>query len=78
VVLDSAPILRAADSVLLAKLCRHILFVVEADRVPGALISEAVRRFPCRDRAKIHGVLTRVRPSRLNKHDYYGGYSPQE
>ena len=31
--LDSPPVLHVADPVLLAKLCQHVIFIVEAGRV---------------------------------------------
>ena len=74
VVLDSPPVLRVADAVMLAKLCRHILFIVGSGRVPGELVIEAVQRFSEEDRGKIIPLLTRVRPSEMNPRDYFGGY----
>ena len=74
VVLDSPPVLRVADAVLLAKLCQHILFIVGSGRVPGELVVEAVQRFSEEDRGKIIPLLTRVRPSEMNPRDYFGGY----
>jgi len=75
VILDSPPVLNVADSVLLANFCQHIVFVVEAGRVPSALVNEAIRRFSEEDRAKMFTLLTRVRSSYLDKRDYYSGYA---
>ena len=74
VILDSPPVLHVADPVLLAKLCQHVIFIVEAGRVPGEQVGEATRRFPAEDRSKMVTLLTRVRPSHLDKRDYYSGY----
>ena len=75
VILDSAPVLHVADPVLLAKLCHYVIFVVEAGRVSGDLVAEAIRRFPEADRNKIYTLLTRVRFNDLDKRDYYRGYA---
>jgi polysaccharide biosynthesis transport protein len=75
VILDSPPVLHVADSVLLADLCQHVIFVVEAGRVPREQVREAARRFPAEDRAKMFTLLTRVRRSQLDKRDYYSGYA---
>ena len=74
VILDSPPVLHVADPVLLANLCQHIIFIVEAGRVPGEQVGEAIRRFPAGDRSKMITLLTRVRPGHLDKRDYYSGY----
>ena len=76
VVLDSPPVLRVADAVMLAKFSRHILFIVEAGRMTADLVIEAIRRFAEEDRPRIVPILSRVRPANLNKRDYYGGYGP--
>jgi hypothetical protein len=75
VILDSPPVLHVADPVLLAKFCQHVIFIVEAGRVPGEQVAEATRRFPAEDRAKMFALLTRVRPSHLDNRDYYSGYA---
>ena len=74
VILDSPPVLHVADPVLIASLCQHIVFIVEAGRVPGELVAEATRRFTEEDREKMFTLLTRVRPDHLDKRDYYSGY----
>jgi hypothetical protein len=74
VILDSPPVLHVADPVLLANLCQHVIFIVEAGRVPDEQVGEATRRFPQEDRSKMVTLLTRVRPSHLDKRDYYSGY----
>ena len=60
VILDSPPVLHVADPVLIASLCQHIVFIVEAGRVPGELVAEATRRFTEEDRVKMFTLLTRV------------------
>jgi succinoglycan biosynthesis transport protein ExoP len=74
VILDSPPVLHVADPVLLANLCQHVIFIVEAGRVPGEQVGEATRRFAAEDRSKMVTLLTRVRPSHLDKRDHYSGY----
>ena len=76
VILDSPPVLRVADALLLAKVSQQILFIVKAGSMSGELVSEVVHRFPDEDRAKISTLLTQVRRSDLAKADYYGGYAP--
>ena len=75
VILDSPPVLHVADPVLLARLAQHIVFVVQAGRVPNALVSEAIHRFPEDDRAKMLTLLTRVKRSLMDASNYYGGYA---
>ena len=75
VILDSPPVLHVADPVLLAKLCQYVIFIVAAGRVPGEQVGEATRRFPAEDRPKMFTLLTRVRPSHLDKRDFYSGYA---
>ena len=76
VILDSPPVLHVADPVLITSLCQHIVFIVEAGRVPGELVAEATRRFTEADRVKMFTLLTRVQSDRLDKRDYYSGYHP--
>jgi capsular exopolysaccharide synthesis family protein len=75
VILDSAPALHVVDPILLASICQQIIFVVEAGRMPSALVGEAIRRFSEEDRAKIFTLLTRVQTRYLDKRDYYSGYA---
>jgi len=75
VILDSAPVLHVADPILLAGLCQHVVFVVEAGRLPAALVGEALQRFSEADRPKISTLLTRVRSNQLSRQDYYSGYA---
>jgi polysaccharide biosynthesis transport protein len=75
VILDSPPALHVADPVLLGKYCEHIIFVVQAGRLPYALVAEALRRFSADDRAKMVTLLTRVKRSLMDRRDYYSGYT---
>jgi polysaccharide biosynthesis transport protein len=74
VILDSPPVLRVADPLLLAKYCQHILFVVRAGFAQSELVSQATQRFPTADRPKVRALLTRVKPRDLDSGGYYGGY----
>jgi succinoglycan biosynthesis transport protein ExoP len=74
VILDSPPALHVADPIVIAGLCQHIIFIVQADRVPGELVSEAIRRFAEQDRIKMSTLLTRIRPDFMDRSDYYSGY----
>jgi succinoglycan biosynthesis transport protein ExoP len=74
VILDSPPILRVADPLLLARHCHHILFVVRAGFARADLVSQATQRFPVEDRPKVRGLLTRVKRQDLDSGGYYGGY----
>ncbi|WP_428485842.1 GumC family protein [Rhodopila sp.] len=76
VVLDSPPVLRVADTMIMAELCQHILFIVRSNYLASGLISEATRRFAETDRLKIFTLLTGVRPNHLQRGDYFGGYLP--
>jgi len=75
VILDSAPVLHVADPILLAGLCQHVVFVVEAGRLPATLVGEALQRFSEADRANISTLLTRARSNQLSRQDYYSGYA---
>jgi capsular exopolysaccharide synthesis family protein len=77
VIMDTPPVLRVADAVLLGKLAHHILFVVEAGRLKGEVVNEAIRRFTERDRSKIFTLLMRAKREEMNQQDFYGGYDGQ-
>ena len=74
VILDSPPVLRVADPLLLAKYCQHILFVVRAGFTQSDLVGEATQRFPSEDRPKLRALLTRVKRNDLDGGGYGGGY----
>ena len=75
VILDSAPVLHVVDSVLLASLCQHVVFIVEAGRLSSELVGAAIQRFAKEDRGKIFTLLTRVRAGDLDARDYFRGYA---
>lgn len=70
VVIDSPPVLRVSDPVLLSRWADLILFAVRAEKTPLSLVTEAIQRFPERARSRIATVLTCARYS----HGAYGGY----
>jgi polysaccharide biosynthesis transport protein len=74
VILDSPPVLHVIDPVLMSDLCDYILFIVESGRVPRELVSEAIRRFSDRGRDHMLTLLTRVKPRKMDKRDFYSGY----
>jgi capsular exopolysaccharide synthesis family protein len=74
VILDSPPVMRVADAVLLSELSQFTLFVVAHGRVAGRLVTEAISRFPAERQKKVFALLTRVPDSQLDRRDYYGGY----
>jgi succinoglycan biosynthesis transport protein ExoP len=75
IVIDSPPVMRVTDAVLIAKLCHHVLFIVRSGCMTGELVSEAIGRFADEDRGKIFTLLNRVRERNLRETDYYGGYA---
>lgn len=77
VILDSPPVLHVADPVVLAKLSQHIVFIVQAGRLPNEMVTEAIRRFSDDDQTKMVTLLSRVRRRLMNKVDYYSGYVSQ-
>ena len=75
IIMDSPPSLHVADPVVLAKLCDHIVFIVQAGRLPTKLVVEALRRFPDEECVKIVALLTRVRRNNMDHCGYYSGYT---
>ena len=78
VILDSPPVLRVADPLLLAQYCQHVLFIVRAGAMSPDLVTQATQRFPDADRKKVRTMLVRVSPRDIDKGDYYGGYGMTE
>ncbi|WP_428488735.1 GumC family protein [Rhodopila sp.] len=74
IILDSPPVLRVADPLILARYCRHILLIVRAGFTRADLVSQAMERFTTEDRPKLRALLTRVKPQDLDSGGYYGGY----
>jgi uncharacterized protein involved in exopolysaccharide biosynthesis/Mrp family chromosome partitioning ATPase len=74
VVLDSPPVLRVADPVLVSAHSDVVLLVVGWERTLRAEVAEAIARFPEGQRARLATVLNWVRPGRLAPHGYSEGY----
>ena len=75
VVLDSPPIMRVADAVVLSQHSDAVLFAVGWERASRTVVVEAMRRLPRAMRARMATVMTRVRPGRLDPLGYYEGYA---
>lgn len=75
VVLDSPPIMRVADAVVLSSYSDVVLLAVAWERTSSDMLAEAIRRLPEDARARTATVLTRVRPGRLDPLSYYAGYA---
>jgi len=75
VILDSPPIMRVADAVVLSQHSDAVLFAVGWERTSRTVVMEAMRRLPRSMRARIATVMTRVRPGRLDPLGYYEGYA---
>jgi capsular exopolysaccharide synthesis family protein len=73
VVLDSPPIMRVADAVVLSSYM--VLFAVGWDRTSSDVLAEAMRRLPEDTRSRTATVFTRVPPGRLDPLSYYAGYA---
>jgi capsular exopolysaccharide synthesis family protein len=75
VVLDSPPIMRVADAVVLSSYSDVVLFAVAWDRTSSDVLAEAMRRLPEDARARTATVFTRVAPGRMDPLSYYAGYA---
>jgi capsular exopolysaccharide synthesis family protein len=75
VILDSPPIMRVADAVLLSPQCDVVLMAVAWERTPADMVAEAIRRLPEEVRSRAATVLTRVNPGKLDPLSYYAGYA---
>lgn len=75
VIMDSPPIMRVADAVVLSAQCDVVLVAVAWERTSSDMLAEAIRRLPEDVRARTATVLTRVRPGRLDPLSYYAGYA---
>ena len=75
VILDSPPVMRVADAVVLSQHSDAVLFAVGWERTPRTVVLEAMRRLPRSMRARMATVMTRVRPGRLDPLGYYEGYA---
>ncbi len=74
IILDSPPVLRVADPVLLAQWSDLTLFVVRANRTSFALVREALRRLPDAQRSTVILTLNYVTRQQFDPREYYGGY----
>jgi hypothetical protein len=72
--MDSPPVMRVSDAVLLSQSSLFTLFAVAHGRVSGDVLAEAISRFPQDRQARILTVLTRVPRGRMDARDYYSGY----
>jgi uncharacterized protein involved in exopolysaccharide biosynthesis/Mrp family chromosome partitioning ATPase len=75
VVLDSPPIMRVADAVVLSAYSDVVLFAVGWERTSSDMLAAAIQRLPEDARARTATVLTRVRPGRMDPSSYYAGYA---
>ncbi|MFC3125981.1 GumC family protein [Pseudoroseomonas globiformis] len=75
VILDSPPVMRVADAVVLSQHSDAVLFAVGWERTSRTVVMEAMRRLPRSMRARMATVMTRVRPGRLDPLGYYEGYA---
>lgn len=74
VLIDSPPVLRVPDPVLLARFCDVVLLAVRSERTAQAQVIEALQRFPAKCHDRIATLLTHARPTDLNQPGFYGGY----
>lgn len=78
VVLDSPPVLRVVDPVVLSRWSDVTLFAVRWNRTSVGQVTEALRRFPDAQRARVVMVLNRVHKSALHQRGYYSGYGVRQ
>jgi len=74
IVIDSPPIMRVPDAMLLARGADAVAMVVSWRRTPRRLVREAMRRLSLAPDQPAGIVLTRV-PDRAAGQDFYSGYS---
>jgi Mrp family chromosome partitioning ATPase len=72
VLVDSAPLLPVADSVVLSRLCDGILLVVRRDRALKSALPEALNRF---EPSKLLGLVLNDFPSRHGCPAYFRSFS---
>jgi len=75
VIIDSPPIMRVADAVIVAPHADAVLFAVGWRRNSRRTVREAMQRLPEAIRNRTATVFTRVRRGRMDPLDYYHGYS---
>lgn len=74
IILDSPPVLRVADPILLSRWIDMTLFIVRSNLTTIALVSEALRRLPEAQRSNITLALNQVRRRQADPRDFYSGY----
>jgi succinoglycan biosynthesis transport protein ExoP len=74
IIIDSPPVLRVADPVILARSADRILLVVREDRTPRRDVIEAINRFPRDRQGLLVTLLVDARTSRAGAQGYYAGY----
>lgn len=74
VIMDSPPVLRVADPVVLAAHSDAILFAVGWERISEAMLAEALERLPPSQPGELMTVMTRVPRRHLERQGYYRGY----
>jgi succinoglycan biosynthesis transport protein ExoP len=74
VVIDSPPVMRVIDPLILAEHSDVILFAVACGATAASTVAEALRRFPSEVQSRIATVLTRVPQSDEAWSGYYAGY----
>jgi capsular exopolysaccharide synthesis family protein len=75
IVIDSPPLLRVPDTIVLSRWADVTLFVVRAEDTSLSLVFEALKRVPEQAAARVATVLTNVRVNRHDPRGYYNGYS---
>jgi capsular exopolysaccharide synthesis family protein len=75
IILDSPPVLRVADPILLARWSDVTLFIVRCNKTSFSLVREALRRLPEAQRATVLLALNYVTRHQFDPRDYYGGYT---
>ncbi len=75
IVIDSPPLLRVADAIVLCKLSDAVVFVVDAEKTPQSSLRESLRRIRNVSDVVILPILTKVEKNRLEAEDYFMGYA---
>lgn len=74
IVIDSPPVLRVPDAILLSRSADQIVLVVREDRTSQRDVTEAINRFPPDRQAVLATLLVGARTSRGGAQGYYAGY----
>ena len=78
VVIDSPPVMRVIDPLILSEHSDVILFAVACGSTSASTVAEALRRFPSEVQSRIATVLTRVSQSDEAWRGYYAGYQRKQ